>query len=368
MRFEVTNRSAGAYLIERRLDLPSAYSQVGGGAVPAALPNGHAADSRPLHPQLAPATSEGDPKGIRRTLCRRESILCPMDRERIVERYFDAWIARDALAIVSTFTDGGTYLDPTTPVALVGDAIGEYARRLWSAFPDLTFEIRKRTGSGRGDLAAEWTMRGTNDGPFGGLPPTGRRVVVEGADFIRVDDSGIRSVHGYFDPGAVPRQLGLQVVVQPHAAGPFTFGTSSRVGGRTSGVPGAFSLTAVYTRSEADAERVRAYSREIAAELPHVKGFMGWVGATVGDRMMTITAWETPDDPRQLTTGRRHAEAMRAFFGSDLTAGGWTSVWVPERLNSRWRRCAVCGRIASGVGSETRCDCGALFGEAPSYW
>ena len=160
LRFEVTNRSAGASLIERRLDLPSAYSQVGGGAVPAALPNGHAADSRPLHRQLAPATSEVDPKGIRRTLCRRESILCPMDRERIVERYFDAWIARDALAIVSTFTDGGTYLDPTTPVALVGDAIGEYARRLWSAFPDLTFEIRKRTGSGIGDLAAEWTMRG----------------------------------------------------------------------------------------------------------------------------------------------------------------------------------------------------------------
>ena len=153
----------------------------------------------------------------------------------------------------------GTYIDPTTPTALVGDAMARYARRLWSAFPDLTFEIRRPTGNGLGVLAAEWTMRGTNDGPFGALPSTGRRVVVDGADFIRVDESGIRSVHGYFVTGAVPRQLGLQVVVQPHAAGPFTFGTSSRVSGQTSGVPGAFSLTAVYTRSETDAERVRAF-------------------------------------------------------------------------------------------------------------
>lgn len=155
---------------------------------------------------------------------------------------------------------------------------------------------------------------------------------------------------------------------QPHTAGPFTFGTSLRVGGRTSGAPGAFSLTSVYTRSEADVERVRTYSREIAAQLPHLKGFMGWVGVTIADRMMTITAWETPDDPRQLTTERHHAETMRAFFGSDLTAGGWTSVWVPQRVNARWRRCAVCGLIASDAGSETRCDCGAPVGEAPSYW
>ena len=291
-----------------------------------------------------------------------------MDTQRIVERYFDAWIAHDAPAIVSTFAEGGTYVDPTTPAALVGHAIGEHARRLWSAFPDLAFDVRRHTGNGVDVFAAEWTMRGTNDGPLGELPPTGRRVVVDGADVIRVDESGIQSVHGYFDAGAVPRQLGLQMVVQPHAAGPFTFGTSLRVGGRTSGVPGAFSLTSVYTRSETDVERVRAYSREIAAELPDMKGFMGWLGVTVGDRMMTITAWETPDDPRQVTTGRRHAEAMRAFFGSDLTAGGWTSVWVPDRLNSRWRRCAVCGRISSSVGSEARCDCGALFAEPPSYW
>ena len=24
-----------------------------------------------------------------------------------------------------------------------------------------------------------------------------------------------------------------------------------------------------------------------------MKGFIGWVGATIGDRMMTITAWKT---------------------------------------------------------------------------
>jgi len=155
---------------------------------------------------------------------------------------------------------------------------------------------------------------------------------------FRVDESRIRSVQSYFDPGAVPRQLGLQMVVQPHAAGPFTFGTSARVGGRASGAPGAFSLTSVYTRSEADVKRVQTYSREIAAPLPHLKGFMGWARCHRRRSHDDDHRLGDTDDPRQLITERRHAETMRAFFGSDLTAGGWTSVWVPQRLHARWRR------------------------------
>ena len=33
---------------------------------------------------------------------------------------------------------------------------------------------------------------------------------------------------------------------------------------------------------------------------------------------------------------RRDADAMKAFFGTELAAGGFTSVWVPDRINARW--------------------------------
>ena len=53
-------------------------------------------------------------------------------------------------------------------------------------------------------------MRGTNTGPFGALPPTGRVIELAGADFLTTDHGKLRSVAGYFDCGAIPRQLGCR--------------------------------------------------------------------------------------------------------------------------------------------------------------
>jgi hypothetical protein len=217
-------------------------------------------------------------------------------------------------------------------------------------------------------MAAEWIMTGTNTGPFAELPPTGRRVVLPGADFIRVAEKGIQSVQGYFDAGLIPRQLGLDVIVQPSSIGPFTFGTSARVAGQSSRQPGAFSITSLQTRSNQDIERVRGFGRQIAAAMPELKGFLGWVGVAIGDRVLTISAWENPGDPAQLMTGGVHAEAARAFFGPDVAAGGWTSVWVPDRVNTFWARCGSCGVMVSRDVLGDTCKCGASLGPAPTYW
>lgn len=291
-----------------------------------------------------------------------------MNRDQFVQRYFDAWNAHDARAIVSTFAAGGTYADPTTPGPLSGEAIGKNAEQLWQSFPDVTFEVRSHGLAGDDLVSAEWTMKGTNRGPFGALPPTGRTVVLPGADFIRVGEDGIHSVQGYFDSGELPRQLGLDIVVQPRSLGPFTFGTSTRAGAPSSRPPGAFSITSLLTRSTEDTDRVREYSRRVAIEMLRMRGFLGWVGVTIGDRMITISAWETPADPAQLLTGGAHAEAMSAFLGPDLAAGGWTSVWVPDRINTRWARCASCGKMVSRDALGATCQCGADLGPVPVYW
>lgn len=135
-----------------------------------------------------------------------------MTERELLQRYFDGWNAHDPAAIVATFAPGGTYADPATPGPLTGAAIGEYAEGLWRALPDVAFELHSYTASGDGVVAAEWVMTGTHRGPFGELPPTGRRVTLSGADFIRADGGGIRSVQGYFDMLSVLRQLGVQGV------------------------------------------------------------------------------------------------------------------------------------------------------------
>jgi len=159
------------------------------------------------------------------------------------QRYFDAWNRHDAGGIAATFAETGTYADPVTPGPLTGAAIGAYAQGLWDSFPDLSFDIVSVTENASGLVSAEWVMKGTNTGPFNGLPPTGAAVVLPGADFIRVDAGKIHSVQGYFDSGALPRALGLDVIVQPRAIGPFGFGTSVRASSGNIATPGAFSIT-----------------------------------------------------------------------------------------------------------------------------
>jgi hypothetical protein len=211
-------------------------------------------------------------------------------------------------------------------------------------------------------------MRGTNSGSFADLPPTGRSVVVRGADFIVVEDDGIASVEGYFDPGGIPRQIGMQVLVQPDRVGPFSFGNAVRVGGLIDGPPGAFSITSLRPRGPDDVERVRELSRETAAQMTELDGFMGWVGVTVGDRMLTITAWSSPEDPKQVMRLGPHRDGTKAFFGTDVAAGGWVSVWTPEKIGPVWVRCEACGTMTDSASGGGVCSCGEDLPDPGPRW
>jgi steroid delta-isomerase-like uncharacterized protein len=262
----------------------------------------------------------------------------------------------------------GTYADPTTGGPLRGDAFAAYMNGLFSAFPDVSFEIASVGPASPELVAAQWVMRGTNTGSMYGLPPTGKSVELRGADFIRVTDDRIRSVNGYFDSGELAKQLGLQVLVQPSSIGPFSFGTSVRASAGSAARPGAFSVTVLKTQNAEDENRVRELSRQIAAEMLPMKGFIGWVGATIGDRMMTITAWENARDSRQLMEGGRHAEAMTKFFGPELGAGGYTAVFAADRVNATWTRCTSCHAMVDHAARQGTCICGATLPEPIPYW
>lgn len=289
-----------------------------------------------------------------------------MDPLTVARRYFDAWNRRDPQAIRDTFAEGGTYTDPVVPGGLDPPGAAGYAEGLFAGFPDLAFAIGREVVGDDGVVSAEWTMTGTNDGPYRGLPPTGRSVRLPGADVIRVEGDRVRSVDGYFDTPVVPAQLGLQVIVQPTCVGPFSFGTSvyaSKAGTR----PGAVGLTVLEARSPAEREAVREGSRKVVAELLEMPGFISWLGVTVGDRMYTITAWDGPDDPAGLLRSPAHRDLMARFFGPELARGGQTGVWAPHRLNGMWVRCDACGEMVPGE-ETARCRCGAALPEPPSYW
>jgi steroid delta-isomerase-like uncharacterized protein len=283
-------------------------------------------------------------------------------------RYFNAWNARDAAAILASLSADGTYADPLTAGPISGDAITRYVQGLWTAFPDLNFEIVSAAETGGGRVAAQWIMRGTNLGPFQGLPPTKKSVETPGADFLTTANGQVTSVVGYFDGASVPRQLGLQILVLPRQAGPFKFGMSvaAQTGNRQ--VPGAFSVTQLEAIDEAAAMRVSEVSRTIVPEMLMSPGFIGVMTATIGRRQVTLSAWSDAEAAAKFTREGTHATVMKDFFGGSLAASGFTSVWSPLRMNPYWVRCPSCFKMSDARTAAGRCGCGTTLPDHPPYW
>ncbi len=286
------------------------------------------------------------------------------DAIEVAQAYFDAWNAHDAGAIVNTFTEDGEYRDPN--VKLAARDIGGYVHGLWDAFPDLSFEIVSKAECGDGMVAAQWLMKGTNTGSFQDLPPSQKEVSLPGADFIKVTGGKIESVTGYFDSRVIPDQLGLQVLVQPSRIGPFIFGNSVCVQTDKAVKPGAFSITSIWNSDE-ETEEIRQHTRETAKEMLQMDGFIGLTLARIEGRGLTISAWEKPEDVRQIMQSPSHAKAMKRFW-EGLADAAYTSVWVPHHINPLWVRCSDCNKMVDYEKADGICACGSKLHNPPTYF
>ena len=132
-----------------------------------------------------------------------------MNAIEVVRRYNQAWNSRDANAIVALFAEGGTYSNPHAGQGLTGEAIANFAKAVWAAYPDLTAELVSVREIGPGQVTYEWLLRGTNTGPLmDGSPATGRTITLPGNDVMVVEGGKIRSVEVSYDRQAADAQLG----------------------------------------------------------------------------------------------------------------------------------------------------------------
>lgn len=285
----------------------------------------------------------------------------------VLRRYFDAWNGRDADRILNSLAPSGSYSDPATGGTLQGDALRDYTSQLFAAFPDLTFDISTVT-SGDARTVVEWLMRGTNLGSLGsGLPPTGKAISLPGVDVFTLRGDAIESVQGYFDQKTFLEQLGLEILAQPKALGPLTFGRSVWLSTGRTVKPGAFSTTWIDVANDADRDEVVERSRKIMAEMSAMPGFIGATFTNVGGRLSTLTAWESENAAHAILKLATHKTALGRFFSGELGVAVHTSVWVPERQNPLWIRCAACGRVEK-FDRNGRSACGEPFPEQPPYW
>ena len=83
----------------------------------------------------------------------------------------------------------------------------EKVAEMLSMFPDLEEDLQDITGSGD-TVATRWTLKGSLQQDFMGIPAGGQKIRVEGMNFYRLSDGLITDVWTQFDAAGMMQQLG----------------------------------------------------------------------------------------------------------------------------------------------------------------
>lgn len=121
----------------------------------------------------------------------------------------EAWNRRDFAAQAAVLADDVAYIDHPGGATLKSPAeFQAWAAAWYTAFSD--GEISGPTYIAAGDVTiCQFHGRGTNDGPFGALPPTGRRLDLPFCEVMHWNSDGkVDRGEAYYDMQTVLAQLG----------------------------------------------------------------------------------------------------------------------------------------------------------------
>jgi predicted ester cyclase len=104
----------------------------------------------------------------------REETMNALD---VTQRQLNGYNAHDPDALIALYTEGATYHSPRSDHPLKGQALADFFKSLFTAFPDMRLEVISSGDTGGGLVASQWVLHGTHTGPYmDGTPPTGRTV------------------------------------------------------------------------------------------------------------------------------------------------------------------------------------------------
>ena len=134
-----------------------------------------------------------------------------MTHEEIVAlfaRRDEAWKRRDAAALAADHAPDAVAESPMQG-RLEGRARIEKVYQEWiAAFPDFVFTTTDLLIDGN-RVAQFFTIAGTQERPFGGVQPTGRKVQASGAWLYTIEDGFITHDRRVYDVTAVLVQMGV---------------------------------------------------------------------------------------------------------------------------------------------------------------
>lgn len=130
-----------------------------------------------------------------------------MNAESIVRAYFDKmWNAHDLGTFDEFVSPEVRYHPPRGPEKAYA-GYREMTAAFFEGIPDLHFDIDEMVEA-RGLVALRIRITGTHRGVWHGVPPTGRRIDVQGRPWLRVADGRVVEVWSLFDEIGAMRQIG----------------------------------------------------------------------------------------------------------------------------------------------------------------
>ena len=133
----------------------------------------------------------------------------PRTAEETVRSYFDAVIARDAIALAEHWSDDG--IEEILPVGIFRgpEEVRAYFTELFTAIPDFEMSV-ERTLAQDDNVLVQRRATGTFDGgPLMGIDPTGKRIELRGLDWLEVEGEKIARNTAFADGAALARGMGL---------------------------------------------------------------------------------------------------------------------------------------------------------------
>lgn len=127
-----------------------------------------------------------------------------------VEEYLAAWNSYDGPAVAAFMAEDVTYEDLSSGEVYQGRAaVQTYVEGTYGFSSDYRFVVVSAQADGR-RYAIEWEMLGSNTGPSGGFPATGKPYRIRGASIGELDAAGkIARNRDYWNLAAYLVEIGL---------------------------------------------------------------------------------------------------------------------------------------------------------------
>lgn len=133
--------------------------------------------------------------------------MSPEENEAIVRRAFaEVWNGGDLAKAEEFFAPDYAHHHPIDPSIQGLEGHRRLAGMMRSAFPDLHYTLEDNFAAGD-KVTTRWTARGTHQGAFRGMEPTGRKATWTGIVISRLADGKVVEVWEEFNAVGLRQQL-----------------------------------------------------------------------------------------------------------------------------------------------------------------